>query len=126
MKKSRNLSPAQLRARAVQTAGCCDGYVGMATFGSQMSLDANAALRKFMLDNESMETAELQNTEYRICDLYSSWHELYVHTALEYSSASEYKRSEYRCILYCGIHGDGMGDGVGAWRVAVARAWALR
>ena len=31
----------------------------MATFGAQMSLDANAALRKFMLDNESMETAEL-------------------------------------------------------------------
>ena len=44
----------------------------------------------------------IQNTEF--CDLYSSWHELYVHTALEYSSTSEYKRSEYRCILYCAIH----------------------
>ena len=58
-KRSRNQSPAQLRARAVQTAGCCSEYVGVATFGAQMCLDANPALRRFMLDNESMETSEL-------------------------------------------------------------------
>ena len=46
----RNRSAAQLRAREVQTAGCCDKYIGMAVFASQMSLNENAALRKFMLD----------------------------------------------------------------------------
>ena len=58
-KRSRNQAPAQLRARAVQTAGCCSEYVGMATFAAQMSLDANPVLRRFMLDNETMETSEL-------------------------------------------------------------------
>jgi len=59
MKRSRNQSPAQLRARAAQTAGCCDKYVGMAVFAAQMSLDSDSGLRKFMLDHESLETAEL-------------------------------------------------------------------
>ena len=59
VKRSRNRSAAQLRARGVQAAGCCDKYVGMAQFASQMGLDANARLRKFMLDNEYMETGEL-------------------------------------------------------------------
>ena len=59
VKRSRNRSAAQLRAREVQAAGCCGKYVGMAVFASQMSLDANATLRKFMLDNESMQTGEL-------------------------------------------------------------------
>ena len=59
LKPKRQQSAAMLRARAAQNAPCCDKYAGMALFSVQMSLDQNPELRRFMLENESMETGEL-------------------------------------------------------------------
>ena len=52
-------SDAQKRARAEQRKPCCEYYVGMATFNSQMCLDRNAKLRKVLIKHEALETAQM-------------------------------------------------------------------
>jgi hypothetical protein len=56
------IAGAAKRARGARATGggqaACDKYVDMAVFAVQMSLDSDSALRKFMLEHESLETAK--------------------------------------------------------------------